>query len=536
MKARKQVFLTLGLLLGVLGFPAARAFDQPRGTVAAANSLKIAGTIVNAVGGQPLGGAEVTIYVAGTNQLAQRFVTDSDGRFIFGNVKPGKYLLMATKGGYPQQPYQGHGQYSTAVAAGPGLISEGLIFPMHAGASIKGTLVDDQNEPIRDAEVRLFRSEPETGVPLTAFVENATPDDRGQYRFSQLPPGRYFVAVSAKPWYAAAQGSLSIGTGPRSPLDMAYPVTYFGGSTEASAATPIVLKDGDHATADIALFPVPAIRLRVRTLGDSGNLQLRQQVFSTLVDPLIEMSKVKGAFDLHGLAPGRYQIFQTGLGLQDGFERVLDLTSDLEIDGAGSPIQSQVRGVVTVRGGSERVPGRTAIRLSNLQSGLALDARISRKNDFQFEGNLAPGVYSVSFVGAPRVVVGSVVATGATVTGHTVEIHENSPVQLAVALERGIQIDGIAQRNGKPASAAMILLAPSDPAHNLVLFRRDQSDSDGTFSLYNVPPGTYTLLALENAWDLEWASPTALARYLKAGKVVQVAAGGGGAKVTVETQ
>jgi hypothetical protein len=36
------------------------------------------------------------------------------------------------------------------------------------------------------------------------------------------------------------------------------------------------------------------------------------------------------------------------------------------------------------------------------------------------------------------------------------------------------------------------------------LFRRDQSDLDGTFSLHGVIPGTYTVVAIDNGWDLDW--------------------------------
>jgi hypothetical protein len=68
----------------------------------------------------------------------------------------------------------------------------------------------------------------------------------------------------------------------------------------------------------------------------------------------------------------------------------------------------------------------------------------------------------------------------------------------------------------------MIVLVPKDPANNLALFRRDQSDSDGTFTLPNIVPGPYTLLAIANGWDLEWASPVVLQPYLKAGEAVQV--------------
>jgi len=69
----------------------------------------------------------------------------------------------------------------------------------------------------------------------------------------------------------------------------------------------------------------------------------------------------------------------------------------------------------------------------------------------------------------------------------------------------------------------MIVLAPRDLKGNPALFRRDQSDSDGSFALNFVVPGRYTLLAIEDGWDLEWADPAVLQRYIAGGESVQIA-------------
>jgi len=79
-------------------------------------------------------------------------------------------------------------------------------------------------------------------------------------------------------------------------------------------------------------------------------------------------------------------------------------------------------------------------------------------------------------------------------------------------------------RAGHPASGIMILLAPEDAKDNQFLFRRDQSDSDGTFLLSNIVPGRYRLLAIEEGWDLNWADPNVLAAYLKKSIPLQVRA------------
>ena len=65
----------------------------------------------------------------------------------------------------------------------------------------------------------------------------------------------------------------------------------------------------------------------------------------------------------------------------------------------------------------------------------------------------------------------------------------------------------------------MVLLVPDE---NLILFRRDQSDSDGTFTLGNIVPGRYRLLAVERGWELEWANRNVLDAFLKKGIPIEV--------------
>lgn len=54
------------------------------------------------------------------------------------------------------------------------------------------------------------------------------------------------------------------------------------------------------------------------------------------------------------------------------------------------------------------------------------------------------------------------------------------------------------------------------------LFRRDQSDLDGSFRLRNLIPGSYTVVAIENGWDLDWAQPGVSTHYAKHGQTVTV--------------
>jgi len=46
----------------------------------------------------------------------------------------------------------------------------------------------------------------------------------------------------------------------------------------------------------------------------------------------------------------------------------------------------------------------------------------------------------------------------------------------------------------------MVALVPKDPESHLEMFRRDQSDLDGSFVLPRRDPGSYTIFAVEDAW------------------------------------
>ena len=70
----------------------------------------------------------------------------------------------------------------------------------------------------------------------------------------------------------------------------------------------------------------------------------------------------------------------------------------------------------------------------------------------------------------------------------------------------------------------MVVLIPQNPEANVDRFRRDQTDLDGTFTLLNVSPGTYSVIAIEDGWDLDWAKPAVLTNYGRNGQPLIVTA------------
>ena len=107
--------------------------------------------------------------------------------------------------------------------------------------------------------------------------------------------------------------------------------------------------------------------------------------------------------------------------------------------------------------------------------------------------------------------------------GNDLNIAPGMPLELTAWLSAGVvRIEGSVQKNGKPVAGMMVALVPNDPQTHMDYFRRDQSDFDGTFLLRDVFPGTYTMVAVEDAWGFDWLQPGVLARYVQHGQNVNV--------------
>jgi hypothetical protein len=136
------------------------------------------------------------------------------------------------------------------------------------------------------------------------------------------------------------------------------------------------------------------------------------------------------------------------------------------------------------------------------------------------------GTYEIS-VGAPNRVY-SVVRTssqGHETSGRTLKVSPGTTVAVDVSVVSGsARVEGIVKQDGKPASGAMVVLVPKHPGSNRDLFRRDQSDLDGSFALQGVIPGTYTVIAIADGWDLDWSQPGVISTYAAHGPTIVVSA------------
>ena len=509
-----------------------------------AQTYRIAGVVVDE-SGHAQAGAQLVLRPSRDQHATPRTVeTSADGHFVFDRLAADKYQLFATAKGFLQQGLNQHENFFSAVVTGPGKNSENVVFTLHRAATIRGVVIDEAGEPVREAQLRLFHRMNVGGEIRTVRSGFATTDERGSYAFRNLQPGSYFIAAIARPWYATDSRSTmrtwhvvqnggarytvpgqeeAIPDSATQSLDVAYPLTFFGGATEESDAREIRLRSGDRFQADLTLTAVPAAHLRFRgSHAGKGGLQvrLRRTVFNEPEHINTSMQNDgQGNSEINGVAPGVYDVIVSSFSFdgtgnyQERSSRTfpLEVTGDSDVDvDAISNVGAHVSGVVDVSG--KKRSGRLFLMLRGSQGQSGTEVNDNGHFDLQ---NVKPGRYDVFLASNGNYSVEELAASGGGSVAEHQLVLRGGEVTLAVTASNQLaDLSGIAtDTDGTPYSGALILLVPNEKTLSLTRVRRDQSDSDGSFSLRGVPAGNYRLYALRNGWDVQWSDPAVLSRY-----------------------
>jgi Carboxypeptidase regulatory-like domain len=528
-------------LTTALAWAAPQTVNIPPATVP--GGYRIAGSVVSKADGRPLGRARVTVRDAKEPQKFQSLVTAEDGKYEFNGVPAGKYSLTGAKRGFIAASYDQHDQYSTAIVTGAGLDTETLMLRLAPDAVIAGKVLDEANDPVFHAAVTLYYVDHSSGVDQIRQSGVAQTNDLGEYELTPLRPGIYFLSASGKPWYAMHPHSESAQSesdqrGEVPPaidrsLDVAYRVTYYPDVTETDDAMPISIRGGERVQADIHLNPVPSLTLFFHTAdeGKHGYIvpQLEQPVFdgSTFVQSGGGNVVSPGVMEITGIPAGRYNVRIPGQGATLQINGV-DLTKDgEEVDVSRSEVFSNLK--FSVQTASEpTLPAHLSVGLRSGNRMVSASQVVDAKGEAEFQ-QIAAGRYEVVVWGPGKTYsIARISAEGAQVSGHSLSVAAGSSPSVSLTVVSGsAEIEGTVTRAGKGLAGAMVVLVPNNPEVDHDLFRRDQSDLDGTFLLRGVVPGSYTLLAIENGWDLDWSQPLVISAYVKHGRRIRVSSQGG---------
>ncbi len=525
--------LQIALAIAVVCVPVI-AQNKPAATPIA-GSYRIAGTVVNVATGEPIQRAVVSALGRDDNRSIASVVSDAQGHFVLEGLSAAKYPLSASKRGFRTALYDDHEGYNTAIVTGPDQDTTHLIFFLVPGAVLHGVVSGDGGDPVEGERVMLFKK-PRHPTQGDRFLQldSATTDDTGAYEFGNLADGDYFVAVAAQPWYAMAMhraGGNSPGNGAidaAAQLDVAYPITYFDSTTDETSATAISLAKGGREEADINLHAVPSLHFVVPPPRDQQDrnqftpVMLRQSIFGTPIPAEVMFttdSAHPGVKELNGVAPGHYEL---ALGNPPHIAE-LDATASGQVDLDSESAAVPVTGALRMSGGG--MPPEEIPLILQPQEGTESHTKlIAHAHNGQFQFNaVVPGSWAVMAMGASGVVPALALQSGSTAHSGNEFTVRDQPINLVVILgEETARIDGFARKDSKGFAGAMIVLVPKHAGNLEALARRDQSDSDGSFSLRNVVPGQYTIVAIEDGWELDWMQPGVLARYLPGGTAVTV--------------
>ncbi|MEW8955796.1 collagen binding domain-containing protein [Clostridium sp.] len=150
----------------------------------------IAGDLIDSSTENPINGAVVSLYLVNpdnTEVLQAITYTNQYGQFVFRELPIGRYSIRVSSLGYI-------GTSSTVIINQPGQIAPSLISitqdPNSSRGTVSGIITDNNNQPINNADVILYRVNADNSLTAIAYGEtNAS----GVYLFINVPQGKYIV-------------------------------------------------------------------------------------------------------------------------------------------------------------------------------------------------------------------------------------------------------------------------------------------------------------------------------------------------------
>lgn len=450
--------------------------------------------------------------------------SDGKGQFVFENIAPGRYRVHAHQTGFLNT---GLGQESPEVVVEANREVGPIEIILQTGAAIEGRVVDEDGEPIVQAEVTA-RRRTEGGFD---FASSSQTDDRGVYRISSLPPGNYLVSVSLP----TVEGKNSI-----------YSTRYFPGVSSERDAQPISLAAGAEATGiDFSIKPEEGARV-------VGRIALRKNA-KPVVGALVRLSPTSGAplstvsgkdgeFQFSGLPEGQYylQVEPTDgqfLGISQPILVGSQPTTraDVWLDEGG-----EVSGRVHLVGSRTLEPSRLSlhVQMTMIETPNAVypyhNSRINPDGTFRFGGLPAGKLRFVLSSSDRRFFLKKVLVNGADLTDSEISLGAGEKIRdiyLLISDEVG-EVSGIVTDADEDIGSIRIIMVPEDPAKwgRYENYIHAYTSGTASFSLEGVPSGRYLVFALPSEVPFEgerfiqeyYASATAITVQARRTKEIQV--------------
>ena len=259
----------------------------------------VSGTVTNAVTSGPVRKAHITLRA---NEQTYTATTDAEGHFTVAGVTPGILQAQVDCAGFQAM----YGRDPIRVAEEQRVTD--VAFALTPNGVITGRVLDENGDPMPqllvDAVLETYGPAGRTLAPRGSMQT----DDRGVYRFFDLPAGRYFLMASNPALAAAWNGRVHSDA-----VETAYVATWFPAAAESRAATANQLAPGaELGGIDIRMRKVRVYHVRGKVLAPGSQQRLDAPVILShcqtagegqfLYAPVLR----DGSFDASGLEPGAW--------------------------------------------------------------------------------------------------------------------------------------------------------------------------------------------------------------------------------------
>jgi hypothetical protein len=519
---------------------------------------------------RPLRRARVSVN-GPTLQIGRTAIAKDDGTFEFVGLPAGRYTLTAQKEAYVAMSYGAvrTARGGRAIVLAPG-DRQSVRMTLPRGAVITGTIVDADGQPAQGVDVRASaRSLTPLGDRRFVPAEVSTPtDDRGVYRIYGLPAGEYIVAAQSQ---SRVMGLpvlevRTMSAGAPSARSLAPAPVFFPSTTDLSRASRVTVTAGEErAGIDMQLQYVPLASV-------SGTVPLSPG----MAPPIVTMARLgetagaeltpsaradsEGRFTFAGVRPGQYMLIArsgqasppiTGGSPTTGPPAPVQWsTADVTVDGDDVPnVALSSQPTITIAGrlafeGARPAPELGALRLPLALAGQTIGTFQATLPQVQLEpggrfvlSGILPGLYRVGSFSSQalqgiRAPIGpwwlkSIVVNGREILDVPLDIRQSADDAVATFSDQASEISGsVRDAQGPATQDVSVVVFSADRASWFFNSRRVAAvrvGADGRYTIRNLPPGDYRVIATADLEQGEWFDPAVLQRLWPAATAITVA-------------
>jgi len=427
----------------------------------------------------------------------------------------GRTVIGVHKPGYFDERELRSGLSGAAVSVGPdtepvtlNLVPQGVIY---------GHIQTASGEPIEGIRLKLMSQRIVQGRKQWQESGGASTNEDGDFRIASLVPGTYYLAVEPS-------------EGVNEPGNRGYTAAFYPGVADLASATPIEISAGQQVDADLSLRPSPMFKVSGTLTGFTagGGLNL------DFVDQLGNRFSLLKTFDFRTgqfvaeVPAGSYRLQYTEW-TPDGRQAQAEMPLDVRSDVSGVSLSPPQTLPVPVLVRTETTKPENMLSSARASTGL-LSIRLRRADDMfnQFENwsntqgsppslqisNLMPGEYSVEIqTGSPWYVQSAHCGTtdllvdALTVTAGA----QPPPIEITLRDDSASLTAHVGRVQAQTSGRVLLLLIPEHGSSQIRSFNVAGGDE---ISMADLPPGNYSVLAFDDANQLEYSNPEVLDQYL----------------------